>query len=477
MSSLVSVDEIRAAAARLDGVAFRTPLVPFPGADPRLLLKAESLQPTGSFKLRGAYAAISALPAQVRARGVVAHSSGNHAWAVAYAAALLGVPATVVVPDNAPPVKLDPVRRLGARIVITQPSLTARVAATSELVRRHGYSLIPPFDDRAVIAGQGTIGLEIAADLPDADQVVVPVGGGGLISGIAAAIRALCPGTRVIGAEPELAADARDSFRSGRQVAWLARDTQRTIADALRVEQVGALPLQHLLSQVDDIVTVTDDEIREAVRRIAVQARLVAEPAGAVAVAACLLRERDLPAARTRVAVLSGGNIDPAQLAAMLTAGGGSGPGRMAWPGRPGARAQAARDRHRLGASCAPHSPIPRPGSCFSPPPPACSTWPAPRPAAARAGPAGERGGQLRPALAPARRDVRGTGEPVPHAARTDRRGRQSRRRPVGSPGQGAGSSLGSHPPVMSSRSTASTDCCRDIAEVSIVSSASVGSS
>src|SRR5262249_1614154 len=172
-------------------------------------------------------------------RGGGARASGNHAGAVAYAAALLGVPATVVVPDNAPPVKLDPVRRLGAQIVTTEPSLKARVAATDELIRRHGYSLIPPFDDRAVIAGPGTIGPEIVTDRPDADQVVVPVGGGGLNSGIAAAIRALCPGTRVIGAEPELAADARDSFRSGRQVAWLARDTQRTIADALRVEQVG----------------------------------------------------------------------------------------------------------------------------------------------------------------------------------------------------------------------------------------------
>ena len=320
MSSLVSVDEIRAAATRLEGVAFRTPLVPFPGADPSLLLKAESLQPTGSFKLRGAYAAISGLPARVRARGVVAHSSGNHAGAVAYAAALLGVPATVVVPDNAPPVKLDPVRRLAARIVITQPSLTARVAATDELVRRHGYTLIPPFDDRAVIAGQGTIGLEIAADRPDAGQVVVPVGGGGLISGIAAAIRALCPGTRVVGAEPELAADAHESFRSGRRVAWRAQDTQRTIADALRVEQVGALPLQHLLGQVNDIVTVTEDEIREAVRRIAMQARLVAEPGGAVAVAACLFRGCELPDTGTRVAVLSGGNIDPALLAAILSA-------------------------------------------------------------------------------------------------------------------------------------------------------------
>jgi threo-3-hydroxy-L-aspartate ammonia-lyase len=335
MPSLVSVDEIRAAAARLAGVTVRTPLVPFPGADPGLLVKPESLQPTGSFKLRGAYAAISALPAPVRARGVVAHSSGNHAQAVAYAAALLDTPATVVVPDNAPPVKLGPIRRLGTRIVTTQPSLAARVAATDDLIRRHGYTLIPPFDDPAVIAGQGTIGLEIAADRPDTGLVVVPVGGGGLISGISAAIRALCPGARVIGVEPELAADARDSFRSGQRVAWPARDTQRTIADALRVEQIGSLPLRHMLSYVDGIVTVTEDEIREAVRRIAAQAHLVAEPGGAVAVAACLLRGRDLPAAETRVAVLSGGNIDPAQLAGILT-GGGSGGTAGAVDGGPG---------------------------------------------------------------------------------------------------------------------------------------------
>jgi threo-3-hydroxy-L-aspartate ammonia-lyase len=319
VASLVSIDEIRAAAARLDGVAVRTPLVPFPGADPPLLVKPESLQPTGAFKLRGAYAAISALPAGIRARGVVAHSSGNHAQAVAYAAALLDVPATVVIPDNAPPVKLGPIRRLGARIVTTSPSLAARVATTDELISRYGYSLIPPFDDRTVIAGQGTIGLEIAADRPDVGLVAVPVGGGGLISGISAAIRALCPGAQVIGVEPELAADARESFRTGRRVAWPAADTQRTVADALRVEQVGALPLQHLLSNVDGMVTVTEDEIREAVRRIAVEAHLVAEPGGAVAVAACLLRADELPPARTRVAVLSGGNIDPALLAGILT--------------------------------------------------------------------------------------------------------------------------------------------------------------
>jgi threo-3-hydroxy-L-aspartate ammonia-lyase len=318
VTGLVTGEEIRAAAARLDGIIVATPLVPFTGVAPRLLIKPESLQPTGSFKLRGAYTAISALRAEVRQRGVVTHSSGNHAQAVAYAAALFGVPATVVVPDNAPEVKLAPARRAGARIVTCQPTLAARIAATEELIGRHGYTLIPPFDHRAVIAGQGTIGLEIAAQCPGVDLVVVPVGGGGLISGIAAAIRDACPDARVIGVEPELAADARDSFRRGERVAWPASATQRTIADALRVEQVGSLPLQHMLSLVDDIVTVTEYEIRAAVRRTASQARLVAEPGGAVAIAACL-SGRDLPAARAPVAVLSGGNVDPAVFAEILT--------------------------------------------------------------------------------------------------------------------------------------------------------------
>jgi threo-3-hydroxy-L-aspartate ammonia-lyase len=318
VTGLVTGEEIRAAAARLDGIIVATPLVPFTGVAPRLLIKPESLQPTGSFKLRGAYTAISALRAEVRQRGVVTHSSGNHAQAVAYAAALLGIPATVVVPDNAPEVKVGPARRAGARIVTCQPTLAARIAATEELIGRHGYTLIPPFDHRAVIAGQGTIGLEIAAQCPGVDLVVVPVGGGGLISGIAAAIRDACPGARVIGVEPELAADARDSFRRGERVAWPASATQRTIADALRVEQVGSLPLQHMLSLVDDIVTVTEYEIRAAVRRTARQARLVAEPGGAVAIAACL-SGRDLPTARAPVAVLSGGNVDPAVFAEILT--------------------------------------------------------------------------------------------------------------------------------------------------------------
>ena len=320
MTGLVTIEEIRAAAARLDGAIVATPLVPFPGAEPPLLIKPECLQPVGSFKLRGALSAIAALPEQVRRRGVVAHSSGNHAQAVAYAAALLGVPATVVVPDNAPEAKLGPTRRLGAQIVTCEPTLAARVAATEDLISRYGYALIPPFDHRDVIAGQGTIGLEIAEQCPGVDLVAVPISGGGLISGIAAAIRAMCPRARVIGVEPELAADARDSFRRRQRVAWPASDTQRTIADALRVEQIGALPFQHILSLVDDVVTVTEDVIRGAMRRTAAQAHLVAEPGGAAAIAACLYG-RDLPPARTRVAVLSGGNVDPAVFAAVLAQG------------------------------------------------------------------------------------------------------------------------------------------------------------
>ena len=318
MPELVSIAEIRAAAARLDGVTLRTPLVPFPRIEPLLLLKPESLQPTGSFKVRGAYAAISGLPAEARRRGVVAHSSGNHACAVAYAAALLGVPASVVIPSSAPAVKIAAARGLGAEVVISQPGLAARIAATDLLVARHGYTIIPPFDDAAVIAGQGTIGLEIAADCPAVDLVLCPVSGGGLISGVAAAIRALCPAAKVIGVEPELAADARDSLRQRRRIAWPSARTQRTVADALRVEQIGELPLRHMLRYVHDVVTVSDDEIRAAMRRLAAEARLVAEPGGAAAVAACLFRQRELPAARIRVAVLSGGNVDPALLADVL---------------------------------------------------------------------------------------------------------------------------------------------------------------
>src|SRR5579862_8817388 len=317
-SGLIGLAEIREAARGLERVAVRTPLIPVARLEPPLLVKPESLQPTGSFKLRGAYTAIMASERAAREHGVIAHSSGNHGQAVAYAAALLGVHAVVVVPRTAPRIKTEAIERYGAELVTVEPTLEARVTATEELAARHGYVVIPPFDDRAVIAGQGTIGLEIAADCPRADLVVVPVSGGGLISGIAAALRARLPGAAVVGVEPELAADARESLRRGERIAWPAADAQRTIADALRVERVGVLPFAHIRELVTDIITVTEEEMLTAVGLLATQARLIAEPGGAAAVAACLFRSEELPEAKAPVALVSGGNIDPGLLASIL---------------------------------------------------------------------------------------------------------------------------------------------------------------
>jgi threonine dehydratase len=306
-------------------VTVRTPLVPFPGTN--LLVKPESLQPTGAFKLRGAYAAISSLAATERERGVVTHSSGNHGYAVAYAARLLGVRAAIVVPRTAPAVKTDAIAAAGAELILVEPTLRARQAAAAQVAAERGYAEIPPFDDARVIAGQGTIGLEIAQDLGGDGRrgpaaVVVPVSGGGLISGIAVAVRALLPDTRVIGVEPELAADARESLRRGAPVTWPAADVARTMADALRVERVGDLTFAHMTALVSDIVTVTEDQIRAAVRRLALEARLVAEPGGAAAIAAALAGPAALGLgddARPVVAILSGGNIAPDALARVLS--------------------------------------------------------------------------------------------------------------------------------------------------------------
>jgi len=315
--SPIDIDDIRAAAGRLDGVATRTPLVPLRTGDGRFLLKAECLQPVGVFKLRGAYNAISLLPDDVRRGGVMAASSGNHALGVARAARSLGVSATIVMPSDAPAVKRDGVIADGATIVDWDPTGPRWLQdVADDLAAERGVPMIHPFDDAQVIAGQGTIGLEIAVDVPDVAAVLVPIGGGGLISGVARAIKSLAPQARVIGVEPALAGDAADSFRTGHLVEWPTADMRRTIADGTRVN-LSERTFATIQAFVDDIVTVSEDEIVDAIRCIAREARLVAEPSGALTTAA-LLHHRDELGLTGRpgpiVAVVSGGNVDLSRL-------------------------------------------------------------------------------------------------------------------------------------------------------------------
>ena len=313
MTALVSIESIRKAAAEIRGIAVRTPLLESPW--PELWLKPETLQPMGAFKIRGAATAIARLSDDERAKGILAHSSGNHAQAVAYAARRFGIDAHIVIPDNAPARKIDATRGYGATVELVP--LTERFSRPLELQAATGKAMIPPFDHPDVIAGQGTIGLEIAEDAPNVAVVLVPVSGGGLISGISAAIAALLPNAKVVGVEPELAGDAAASFRSGVKQAWSPHDTARTMADGLRTFSVGDLPWAHIQAFVHDIITVTEDEIAEATRRLLLDARLLAEPSGAVSTAAFLFHRDQLPPGKT-VAIVSGGNIDPSVLRKLL---------------------------------------------------------------------------------------------------------------------------------------------------------------
>ncbi len=315
--ALVSLDEIRAAAAILRGVAVRTPLLPVPGGDGvpecALWLKPEMLQRGGAFKFRGAYTYLSRLPADVRARGVIAPSSGNHAQAVALAAQLFGVAATAVMPTTVTAPKRAGVERLGARVELAGTTTDDRMERAREIATVHGSTIVPPYDDATIIAGQGTAGLELVDDLPDVDTVLVPVGGGGLSAGVATAVKLLAPRARVVGVEPVNAPKLSRAREAGEPVTL---DATAGLADGLLAVRVGALPFAHHQAYVDDVVRVEDGVIPAAMRFLLDRMKLVAEPSGAITMAA-LLSGAVHPTGRT-VAFLSGGNIDWRGLRALL---------------------------------------------------------------------------------------------------------------------------------------------------------------
>jgi len=317
---MVTLEEIRAAQVRLNGVAVRTQLIEFKLCDEdprRLFLKPENQQPIGAFKLRGAYNKVASLGPEERKRGVITYSSGNHAQGVAYAARALGVKAVIVMPDNAPAIKREATAALGAEIVVVGPGSVERQTKAEELAAQYGYVIVPPYNDEHIIAGQGTMGLEILEDLPDVETVLAPISGGGILSGIATAIKLSKPSVNVIGVEPELAADAQASFRAGKIVEFPAEQVSRTIADGLRTQSVGPINFALVQKYVDDIITVSEDEIRQAIKYLSANPATVAEPSGAVATAGFIFHAKELPQTKLNVAVISGGNIEPAMLEEM----------------------------------------------------------------------------------------------------------------------------------------------------------------
>ena len=332
VEEFVGLEAFRAAHQRIAGVAVRTELhrisaeqfalagVAAPGF--ALYVKAESEQPIGSFKLRGAYNKIAGMVEQdpsVAARGFITYSSGNHAQGVAYAARAVGAKAVIVMPENAPVVKLEATAALGAEIVLVGAASSDRRLKAEALEAEFGYVMVPPYDDPAIIAGQGTCGLEILEQLDESDGegllVLSPVSGGGVLSGVATAVKLASPQAKVWGAEPELAADAKESFETRTLVEWPAAKTTRTIGDGLRTQSLGRLNFAHVLRFVDGIVTVTEEEILAAMRFLLRVTTLVPEPSGAVTLAAALFHAAELPKAKRVVVVLSGGNVDPALLA------------------------------------------------------------------------------------------------------------------------------------------------------------------
>jgi threonine dehydratase len=313
------MDDVAEAARRLKPHASRTPVLHSTSLDGyaggAVFLKCENLQHVGAFKFRGALNAISALADDVRARGIVAYSSGNHAQAVARVGQIFGVRTTIVMPADAPRIKREATADFGARVVLYDPATESREAIAQGLVERDGATLIPPFDHRDVIAGQATVALELHEDVTALDAVVVPCGGGGLLSGVGIVTRALAPGCRVIGVEPELGDDATRSFRTG--TLQTVRNPA-TIADGTRTASLGTLTFPLVLAHVDDMQTVSEASIIDAVRLLFFRLKIVVEPSGALGVAALL--SGAIRGYRRIGVVISGGNIDGSTMAAILSA-------------------------------------------------------------------------------------------------------------------------------------------------------------
>ena len=308
---LVSLDQIRAARERIRPISRLTPLVDVSHAAGRSLwLKCESLQPGGAFKIRGAYNMVSQLSDVERRRGVITYSSGNHGQAVAIAARTLGAPAVIVMPTTAPAIKVDGVRRQGAEVIFAgTTSIHRRERAEAEAAAR-GLTMVPPFDHEEIIAGQGTLGLELLDQLPDIGTVLVPIGGGGLISGVAAALRQSRPAVSIIGVEPTGAAAMKTSIEAGKVVTL---ESSKSIADGLMAVRPGDLNFLHVQQFVDRIVTVDDEAIGDAIIWAFMNAKIVVEPSGAASIAAALAA--DAPYRIPVVAIVSGGNLDVADVA------------------------------------------------------------------------------------------------------------------------------------------------------------------
>ncbi|MDE2355887.1 MAG: threonine/serine dehydratase [Alphaproteobacteria bacterium] len=327
----VGIDDVTAAARRLEDIAVRTPLLESPALNARVggrvLLKAETLQRVGAFKFRGAYNRLSQLDAEARTRGVVAFSSGNHAQGVALAARALGMPALIVMPSDAPRVKLEATRSYGAEVRLYDRARESREAIAAEIAKARGAVVVPAFDDPDVIAGQGTVGLEIVAQTRELgvriDRLLCPVGGGGLLAGIAVAMTTLAPGARLFGVEPEAFDDTRRSLEAGTRVG--APPGPRSLCDALESPMPGELTFPILKRRLAGVLTVDDDAVAEAMRYAFRELKLVVEPGGVAALAALLAGKAALtPAPETApdsatVVVLSGGNVDPELFARILT--------------------------------------------------------------------------------------------------------------------------------------------------------------